>query len=574
MPGTGERDTVPRLGTVAPLDPGDPRRVGRYLLSGRLGAGGMGTVYLGRHESGGPPVAVKVVHAELAGEPDFRARFADEVAAARRVAPFCTARVLDADPAARPPYLVTEFVDGVPLGTAVAEGGPLDPSTLHGVALGVAAALAAVHAAGVVHRDLKPANVLLSLSGPRVIDFGIARALDAARQHTQVGMLVGTPGWMAPEQFRAGGATSAVGPPADVFSWGSLVAYAATGHNPWGTDGTVPMAGRAGIGATPAELAHRILHGQPDLAGLAGPLRRLVSSALAKDPGRRPTARELVDELLGGGPAGAADAAVAATRLVERTWTGPPTIAGPDPAARPWSAGPGPAVPGPTAAPPRWPGAAAAPTRVVAPRNGSRPEPTRVLPPAARTPPAGPPAEPLAPDQAPGPRPRRRRWYRRKRVLIPVGLLVLLAFLPDDRGDQPTPGASELGSQLGRPVRDGELEFVVRDVRCGVDKLGSGPLAQQPGGQFCLARVEVTNVKTEPRTLYEPFQKLHDSAGQKHGADFAARFYFRDQTLWDEVPPGRSVRGTMVFDIPAAVRPVALELHDGIASGGVTVRLP
>src|SRR6185312_12182964 len=226
--GTGI-DGSPRLGAVMPLEPGDPRTIGRYGLTGRLGTGGMGTVYLGRALGGGPPVAVKVVHAELAGDPEFRARFADEVAAARRVAPFCTARVVDADPAARAPYLVTEFVDGVPLNVAVSDGGPLDESTLHGVALGVAAALSAVHAAGVVHRDLKPANVLLSLSGPRVIDFGIARALDVARRHTQAGMLVGTPGWMAPEQFRDG----TVGPAADVFSWGSLVAYAATGHNPW-----------------------------------------------------------------------------------------------------------------------------------------------------------------------------------------------------------------------------------------------------------------------------------------------------------------------------------------------------
>ena len=141
-------DGSPRLGAVAPLQPGDPSSIGRYVLSGRLGAGGMGTVYLGRPAAGGPQVAVKVVHRELAGDPEFRARFADEVAAARRVAPFCTARVMDADPQASPPYLVTEFVDGVPLSVAVNEGGPLDESTLHGVALGVAAALSAVHAAG------------------------------------------------------------------------------------------------------------------------------------------------------------------------------------------------------------------------------------------------------------------------------------------------------------------------------------------------------------------------------------------------------------------------------------------
>lgn len=563
MPGTSERDTAPRLGAVHPLQPGDPRRVGRYLLSGRLGAGGMGTVYLARADGGGPPVAVKVVHPELAGDLVFRARFADEVAAARRVAPFCTARVLDADPAAAPPYLVTEFVDGVPLDTAVLEGGPLDPSTLHGVALGVAAALAAVHAAGVVHRDLKPANVLLSLSGPRVIDFGIARALDAARQHTQVGMLIGTPGWMAPEQFRGG----PVGSPSDVFSWGSLVAYAANGRNPWESDGPPPDGGASVARAPspalpPTEMAHRILHGTPDLAGLTGPLRRLVEAALAKDPARRPTARQLVDELLGGhrGGAGSADPTVAASRLVERTWTGLPTLVDPHVPGRPappWSAGAGsgagPAGPGRTAAPgPR-------PTRAFPARRRRL---TRVLPSAAH--PATPP---------PPPAPRRRRWYRRKSVLVPVGLLVLLALLPDDQTARPVPPRT--GSQLGEPVQDGELEFVVRTVRCGVETLGSGLLARNADGQFCLAEVRVTNVKTQPRTLYEPVQKLQDSAGGKHGADIAAaRVHYRDETLWEEVTPGKTVSGTMVFDIPAGVRPVALELHDGIASGGVTVRLP
>jgi hypothetical protein len=618
--GTSDRATVPRLSAVRPLQPGDPRQVGRYLLSGRLGAGGMGTVYLGRAggPEAGPPVAVKVVHPELAGDPEFRARFADEVAAARRVAPFCTARVVDADPAAYPPYLVTEFVDGVPLGTAVADGGPLDPSTLHGVALGVAAALAAVHAAGVVHRDLKPGNVLLSLSGPRVIDFGIARALDVARAHTQVGMLVGTPGWMAPEQFRGG----AVGPPSDVFSWGSLVAYAATGRNPWGTAG--------GMSLPPAEQAQRIVEGVPDLAGLDGPLRGLVERALAKDPARRPTARQLVDELLGGSgaPAGAVDPTVAASRLVERTWTGLPTIAGP-PAGRPGApAGPPAGRPGAPAGPPAgrpgvpagsgvppgarapgrpapWrapaPGGPAGPGRAPAGTGGpgrpmppwgqpagptvaTGPAPTRVLPPQPR--PGGrlartrllrrttpPPAPPPARTVDPPPKPR-RRWWRRKRLLVPLGLLILLALLPD-RGDPG--GAAGRGTRppgLGQPVRDGQLEFVVREVRCGVRALGSGPFARQPKGQFCLVRVEVENVKQDARTLFEPFQKLHDSAGEKHSADVAARLYYRDQTLWDQVRPGESVSGSMVFDIPADRRAVAVELHDGIASGGVTVRLP
>jgi hypothetical protein len=216
-----------------------------------------------------------------------------------------------------------------------------------------------------------------------------------------------------------------------------------------------------------------------------------------------------------------------------------------------------------------------APTRVLPPpqpRSGGRLAPTRLL--RRGTPPPPPPARTVDPPPKP-----RRRWWRRKRLLIPLGLLILLALLPD-RGD---PGASGQGGQppgqrarpgLGQPVRDGQLEFVVRDVRCGVRSLGSGPFARAPKGQFCLVQVEVENVKQDARTLFEPFQKLHDSAGEKHGAEVAARLYYRDQTLWDQVRPGESVSGAMVFDIPADRRAVAVELHDGIASGGVTVRLP
>jgi hypothetical protein len=625
--GTGI-DGSPRLGAVTPLEPGDPRTIGRYGLTGRLGTGGMGTVYLGRALGGGPLVAVKVVHPELADDPEFRARFADEVAAARRVAPFCTARVLDADPEARAPYLVTEFVDGVPLSVAVADGGPLDESTLHGVALGVAAALSAVHGAGVVHRDLKPANVLLSLSGPRVIDFGIARALDVAMRHTQAGMLVGTPGWMAPEQFRSG----AVGPAADVFSWGSLVAYAATGHNPWSHAPSGPS-------LSPAEQAHRILHGTPSLGQLAGPLRRLVEAALAKDPARRPTARQLVDALLGG-PAGG-DPTRAAATAVQRTWTGPsPRLPARGTPPTPWAGAPAAGRPGSPAAGrpgspngagrPDWPNAAGRPgspnaggrpgsaasghgpgggaadgagvTRALPPR---RPAPTKILattpppaaPPAAgrpgqdaaAPPPAGapaaarrrgrrllgrpaatPPATPPAPPPTASPAPPRRRWWARKRVVIPLSLLALVVLLAN-RGDSTPPPRT--GSQLGEPVRDGNLEFVVSRVRCGVPSVGSGLLKRTAGGQYCLADVRVTNVKDDARTLYEPFQKLVDSTGHKHSADLTMRLVLGDQTLWDKVEPGQQVSGTMVFDIPPDATARALELHDGIASGGVTVRL-
>lgn len=293
----------PQLGSLTPLIAGDPARVGRYELIGRLGVGGMGTVYLGRNDD--RVVAVKVIRPELALDSSFRARFRDEARVARGVAAFCTAQVLDADPDADPPYIVTEYIDGVPLDHVVQTKGPLPSSTLHGVAVGVATALAAIHAVGLVHRDLKPSNVLLSLSGPRVIDFGIARSLTAPGGHTLAGVIVGTPGWMAPEQLLGEPAT----PAADVFAWGCLVVFAATGRGPWGE-------------GTPTTVAHAVLHQPPDLSGVEGPLHSLIEAALRSDVRRRPAARELVLSQLGS--AVASDPSTAVTHLLERTWTPPP----------------------------------------------------------------------------------------------------------------------------------------------------------------------------------------------------------------------------------------------------------
>src|SRR6266498_2265115 len=203
-----------------PAVAGDPAAIGPYRVLGRLGAGGMGTVYLAQSPAGAR-VAIKIIRPELAGDAAFLDRFRREVAAARRVAGFCTARVLDANLDGSAPYLVTEYVDGVRLDLVVERDGPLAASNLEGLAVGVAAALAGIHAAEVVHRDLKPGNVLLSYFGPRVIDFGIARALDdASTAITRVGTVMGTPAWMAPEQFgnapvttaAAGGAGHGQGP--------------------------------------------------------------------------------------------------------------------------------------------------------------------------------------------------------------------------------------------------------------------------------------------------------------------------------------------------------------------------
>jgi eukaryotic-like serine/threonine-protein kinase len=271
-------DTAER---VAALRPGDGTHVGPYRLVGRLGQGGMGRVYLAR-DPAGRRVAVKVVRPELAAEPEFRRRFRGEVERARQVPPFCTAEVLAADPDGDPAYLVVEYVDGPDLAQAVAAGGPLTGGNLHALAIGVATALAAIHGAGVLHRDLKPRNVLLAPGSPKVIDFGIARAVEGTDRITQAHQMLGTVGYMAPERFDT---SRGVDASADVFAWGAVVAYAGTGRAPFGAD------------SLPAT-AVRIIAGDADIDGLPAGLRELVAAALAKDPAARPTARELLDRLL------------------------------------------------------------------------------------------------------------------------------------------------------------------------------------------------------------------------------------------------------------------------------------
>jgi eukaryotic-like serine/threonine-protein kinase len=272
-------------GQVGARQPGDPKRLGPYELVGRLGQGGMGVVFLGRERRGGRRAAVKAIRPELAGDPAFAARFRREVEAARRVDSPRVARVLGADPAGPRPWLATEYVDGPTLAGAVAAGGPLTGGRLAAFAAGVAEALDAIHAAGVVHRDLKPGNVLLPGGGSpeaKVIDFGIAWAADATM--TRSGLRFGTPSWMAPEQLR----DQPAGPPADVFAWALLVAFAATGRHPFG-------------GGPADAVAYRILHDRPDLTGVPASLRGLVEAALSPTPAARPTAAR-VAALLGAAP--------------------------------------------------------------------------------------------------------------------------------------------------------------------------------------------------------------------------------------------------------------------------------
>jgi eukaryotic-like serine/threonine-protein kinase len=268
---------------MLPLDADDPRVIGEFRLHARLGAGGMGRVYLAS-SPGGRAVAVKVVHAHLARDAAFRGRFRHEVAAAQAVNGAYATPVVAAGPDDDPPWLATAYVAGPSLQEAVAETGPLPEDAVRKLAAGLAEALRAIHDRGLVHRDLKPANVLLADDGPRVIDFGIARALDGTVQ-TVAGSVLGTPSFMSPEQAQG----QPTGPASDVFSLGSVVYFAATGTGPFGS-------------GNPAVMLYRIVHTEPDLDRLPSSVRDLVAACLAKDPALRPGPAGLTASLMGALP--------------------------------------------------------------------------------------------------------------------------------------------------------------------------------------------------------------------------------------------------------------------------------
>ncbi|MEU3052616.1 serine/threonine-protein kinase [Streptomyces griseus] len=254
---------------------GLPERIGGYAVERELGAGGMGTVYLARSR-GGRAVAVKVARPELAGDPHFRERFRAEVAAARSVGGFHTAPVVDADPEAAAPWLATAYVPGPTLAALVEAEGPMDETRLRQLGAALAEALAAIHGCGLVHRDLKPGNIIMAPDGPRVLDFGIARALESTRL-TATGMAFGTPGFLAPEQAQGQDISGA----ADVFALGAVL---------------VAAAGGSAFGAgTPMGMMYRSVHEPPDLAAVPEGLRPVVAACLAKEPEQRPTPTGLLD---------------------------------------------------------------------------------------------------------------------------------------------------------------------------------------------------------------------------------------------------------------------------------------
>ncbi|WP_369779854.1 protein kinase [Streptomyces sp. R33] len=392
---------------MKPLETGDPTSLGegRYRLVGRLGQGGMGVVYLGRSQSG-RAVAVKVVRPELSTEPGFKRRFADEVAAARRVGGFHTAPVVDADPDGEPAWLVTAFVPGPTLQAVLARVGSLPLDTLTVLAAGLAEALEAIHRAGVIHRDLKPANIIVAEDGPRVIDFGIARALDGTSL-TQTGLQVGTPGFLAPEQLTGGGAVT---PAVDMFALGVVLTQAAGG---------------APFGDGPSAARHfKVVYEEPDLTAVPGELREAIGACLSKDPAARPTPAAFLDTLTVRHPDGGSWLPEAATQLL------PP----PEPAVRPTV----PDGPSDTAQDLAVPDAV--PPVVVEPRTE---QPRTVTGPAARLSPAPAPAQVPQAD-ADADRPRRRRAVVAAALVASLAVVGLYVWQPwsDSTKDNSKPGAA------------------------------------------------------------------------------------------------------------------------------------
>ncbi|WP_423832847.1 serine/threonine-protein kinase [Streptomyces manipurensis] len=418
----------------AGLSADDPHEIGGYRLHARLGAGGMGVVYLA-HTPGGRPIALKVVRAEFAADPEFRERFAREVASARRIHGLFTAQVVDFGVDARTPWLATAYVPGPSLHDVVRRHGPLPVRTVLLLVAGIAEALQAIHGAGVVHRDLKPANVLVAADGPRVIDFGIAHAAGSAAL-TGTGLRIGTAAFMAPEQALGHRVT----PATDVFALGALAAYVASGAPPFG-DGPESTA------------LYRVVHEHPDLTRIPPALRDLVAWCLAKDPGGRPTTAELIAYVQGHpavGPRpefteGWLPALVALGVAGAVTVTAP--VTGPGRPARP-----------PTEVPPPAPAPSApAPAPAPIPVPGSVPRPD--------------------PGYGPPPRPEPRRAARRGRRLPAVALAAAGALLagaaavyyldgPEGGGAAGTPAESYVPgyAQVELTAPDGGYEF---DLRAG-----------------------------------------------------------------------------------------------------------
>lgn len=477
------------------LRPDDPSRIGPYRLLARLGAGGMGEVYLAR-SAGGRTLAVKLVRSELASEPEFRRRFAQEIASARRVGGEWTAPVLDADTEAESPWVATGYVPGPSLHEVIAERPePLPERSVRILGNRLARALTAIHEAGLVHRDLKPANILVTIDGPRVIDFGIARALDAVTADgklTRTGAVIGSPGYMSPEQVRGEPLTAA----SDVFSLGSVLAFAATRRQPFSSSDS-------GMHA----VMYRIAQEPPNLSGLPEGLSELVRDCLAKDPAARPSPAQLVERTaadaadadtvpwlpagltaeLGRRAARLLDSEAPATRAVPPPPAGPPTVP-----PMPVSGPPAPVTPPlPSTAPPPTPPATPPPpvSAPVTPEPAPEPAPAAAHPdPPATGPAPAPVAPPLGvfgdpvPVPAP-PRPKRTRLIVGSAVLAVVLLAGGITYAAMNLGDDQNDGRNTSSGKTGgsKQPDDGGTEEADRPEEEDTSSPGTAPSATIEG---------------------------------------------------------------------------------------------
>lgn len=394
---------VTRGGTLEPLGPDDPATVGPYRLVAQLGSGGMGRVYLG-HSPSGRKVAIKVIRPEYVQDSAFRQRFAREVIASRAVSGFFTAGVVDADPEGRRPWLATAYIPGPSLQQAVQRSGPLPERSVRALGAALVEALTAIHGASLIHRDLKPANVLLAQDGPRVIDFGISR-LSEHSGLTLTGTTIGSPGYMSPEQIQG----LRIEPSSDVFSLGSVLAYASTGAGPFG-EASVPA------------LLYRVVNEKPDLQAVPDGLRELIGWCLAKKPADRPALNALMPALTGGRP----PAELLAAGWLPRPWNDEDTASAPP-------------VP-------------EAPTSTTA-RHTLVPAPTPV-PQQPPSPPHGPPERAVS---------RRQALYTAAGALAAGGLAVATWAIMRD-GESPAPGSlrwrfTTTGTVLSHPVVAGDLVY-------------------------------------------------------------------------------------------------------------------
>ena len=464
--------------SLAALQADDPQRVGPYLLLGRLGSGGMGRVYLAR-SPGGRQVAVKVIRPQLAEDEGFRARFAREVSAARKVGGLFTAQVVDADLDSPVPWLVTAYVPGASLREAVEQQGPLPVATMLALAAGLAEGLTAIHAAGVIHRDLKPSNVLLAPDGPRIIDFGISSAADATSL-TGTGFMIGSPGFMSPEQAEG----MPVGAASDIFSLAGVLIFAARGEGPFGSGDT-------------AALLYRVVHGAPNLDRVPDKIQPLLGRCLSRDAARRPTAAGFLAELTAAYPSAADLSDWLPARLLELS-ARHAAEADPHPPTRAGGAA-GPAVHAEPAAV-----TAAGAHKGLATSGTAAPPPTQTA--KAPFPPGW--------EAQPGPR-RRRRWPWALGAAAVVGAVIVAA------------AAFSLGSR--HPVTSaGGTPSPTRPSATPTPTVGNLELSQLRVGD-CLtgANMELNTSDPWPKlTLAVPCNRPH-----------TAEVFFADSSFWPQDSP-------------------------------------